>query len=224
MSALTQAVITATLYLTSVMLGMPSINMSGIHFQTPAAKAAEEYKGPVVGPFPENNGYYAQFSGEPFKSMSWNEARKYAETLQITRNGKIHKGFLATPNTPTENDFIKNALRPNEDWIGMYQAPGAKSPGHNWKLLNQRSVTWQGWAAGEPDDQKNGVPTRCTLVNFFNGVTFTTNGDSSSFTLNRNPQLETGCENCGMMRADGTWKDKECKKHGNGFIVEFRKL
>ena len=186
--------------------------------------AAEEYKGTVVGPFPENSGYYARFSDQQSKFMSWDEARRYAESLYIKRGGKTYTGFLFTPNTPTENAYVKNALSPNEDWLGMFQAPGAKSPSDNWKLLNSRSVTWWGWFSGEPDDQKNGAQTRCTLVNFFDGGTFTTDGESVSFTPNRNPRLETGCENCGMMRADGTWKDKECKKHGNGFIVEFRAL
>jgi hypothetical protein len=186
------------------------------------ASAATNYRGAVVGPFPENNGYYARLSSDRFKSMSWDEARRYAGNLYISRGGRRYNGFLFTPNTQTENAYVKNALSPNEDWLGMFQVRGAQFPSSNWKLLNGRSVTWWGWGSGEPDDQKNGVQTRCTLVNFFDGATFTTNGDSFSFTQNPNPQLETGCENCGMMRADGTWKDKECNKHGNGFIVEFR--
>lgn len=184
----------------------------------------QEFRGTVVGPLAENDGYYARITGEPFKSMSWNQAKGYAEGLFIVRGGKRYTGFLFTPNTPTENAFVLNTIRPNEDWIGIYQAPRPRSASHNWRFLNNRAVNWNGWGRSEPDDQKRGVLTRCRVVSFFNGFSYTSNGESSSFAPTVNDSVETGCENCGMMRVDGGWKDKECQSHGNGFIVEFRRL
>lgn len=204
--------------------------LAGIAFATffvssiSVAVGQQQYNGETVGPLTENDGYYARFSGEPFKSMSWNDARRYAESISIVRNGRRYTGFLYTPNTPSENTFVTNTLRPNEDWIGMFQSPRPATPERNWSLLNNRSVGWNGWGSNEPDDQKNGGWTRCRFASFFNGVSYTSNGDSRSFGVITNDSEETGCENCGMIRADGKWKDKECNSHGNGFIVEFRRL
>jgi hypothetical protein len=188
------------------------------------AMAAELYQGPTTGPLQENDGYYARFSGEQFKYKNWDEARQYAENLYIVRGGKTYKGFLYTPNTPTENAFVTQNLQPSEDWIGLFQAPGAMAPDHNWKFLNNRVPQWYGWHRTEPDDQKNGAWTKCRLVNYFDGIKINVNKESVSFTPTVNKSKETGCENCGMIRGDGFWKDKECKSHGNGFIVEFRNI
>lgn len=198
--------------------------MSGSMMAAAEDTSPIEYTGAVVGPFRENDGYYARFANDPWKYLSWNDARKFAERLFIRRAGKTYKGFLATPNTSSENNYIKNSLAPNEDWIGLFQGPGPKTPDDNWWFLNSRRANWYGWGYKEPDDQKNGAWTRCTLLSFFDGFYFTTDGNSVTFGVTSSGSKETGCENCGMMRADGKWKDKECKSHGNGFIVEFRNL
>lgn len=199
------------------------LSLSAALSSTPAM-ARDLYQGPTVGPLKENDGYYARFSGDQFKSMSWDQARQYAENLYIVRGGRTYRGFLYTPNTASENAFVTQNLRPNEDWIGLYQAPGAIAPNHNWQLLNNRVPQWSNWHTSEPDDQKNGAWTVCRAINYFDGVKINLNMDSVTFTPTVNKSKETGCENCGMIRADGTWKDKECKSHGNGFIVEFRNL
>ena len=207
--------------LVALVIGLVSLAMPG---KASAQLAPQNYAGPTFGPLLENDGYYARFSGEPFKSMSWDGARRFAESLRITRNGRMYTGFLYTPNTPSENAFVVANLRPNEDWIGLFQAPRARTPSTNWRLLNNRTLSFNGWGANEPDDQKNGAWTRCRLISFFNGIQYTSNGESSSFAPMTNQSNETGCENCGMLRADGRFKDKECNSHGNGFIVEFRRL
>jgi len=183
-----------------------------------------QYTGPVYGPFKENDGYYAKFEGALWKNYNWEAARNIASSLYILRNGKMYKGFLATPNTSLENQYLSNNLSLKSHWFGLYQKPGATSPDANWWLLNDRKALWTNWSSQNPDDQKNGAWTTCRIVNFFNGATFTSDGESSSFTLTRPTGKETGCENCGIMDKDGKWNDKECKKHGEGFIVEFRNL
>ncbi len=208
-------------YLRTIIIACTLITLPGVF---PCLVAAGEFTGAVIGPLAENDGYYVRLSGEQFKYKNWEEARVYAESLFIKKNGRVYKGFLFTPNTPTENGYVVNRLKPNEDWIGLFQGPKPKFPADNWWYLNNRKVTWTNWGSGEPDDQKNGAWTRCRLLSYFNGVTFTSDGDTISFGVSTNSNLETGCENFGMLRADGKWKDKEGKSHGNGFIIEFRAL
>ena len=184
---------------------------------------AGEFTGKVIGPLKENDGYYAILTGGEFK-LNWDKSRIYAESLTIRRNGRVYRGFLYTPNTKTENDFVVNGLKPNEHWMGLYQGPGPKTPDANWLLLNNRQLTYRNWGGGEPDDQKNGVVTRCRILSYFTGVNFQSDGNEVQFGVQTNTSKETGCENFGMLRADGKFKDKEGRSNGNGFLVEFRAL
>lgn len=75
-------------------------------------------------------------------------------------------GYLATPTTPRENDFIVRLVRDDQrfwenhgDWIsgptiGLYQKPGSREPDGGWVWVTGEPSNWINWDMDMPNNNR----------------------------------------------------------------------
>lgn len=135
---------------------------------------------PDIQYFSKTGHYYKFISA----TVSWTEARRLA--LASTYEGM--QGYLATPNSAAEMDFLRKKASGAEIWLGISDAANEGC-----------------WRYSDGPEANVALYSAPGVINCTVGA-----GSFSSFgpgEPNNNPGLADGYENVAYVRADGTWND-----------------
>ena len=94
-----------------------------------------------------NGHWYARFDS----SITWDEAKAACEQLG---------GYLATPSSAEEDQFVSGINAGTDCWIGGYQVPQSCEPACGWTWVSGEPWVYTNWLPSEPS---NGYPEESRL-------------------------------------------------------------
>ena len=123
---------------------LSAVVLSGAVSATAMGQAPVEWKVSDGG-----NGHWYQWVKQP-SGITWSSAQSLCEAKG---------GYLATPTSSAENDFVFNLTLPTSEWptvlgpwLGGFQAPNSIEPGGGWQWVTGEPWTWTIWDNGQPDN------------------------------------------------------------------------